>query len=482
VSVSARGVVGPVCKDEREGGKGHAMDARTMVPAALVLAGVAWAAAVASAAAAPQACTYRRFTVQEVDGHVVATTPQPEVTPPRWARDVSQEPADWSGGPDADGPFFKNPIPFVIPPKDDGEPFYRHNHQPAITWCASGDLLAIWYSTVSESGTEMTVLASRLRRGRDAWDPSSEFFKAAHRNMTGSSLLHDGKGTLYHFNGMGPKGAKGWGKLALLMRRSTDNGVTWTPARPISSGEEYARRHQVIAGTLMTEGGTLVQPCDATPGGQGATAIHVSRDGGKTWSDPGGGIRGIHAGVAELADGRLLAFGRGRAIDGRMPMSLSADMGRTWTSKASPFPPIGSGQRLVLKRLREGPLLFASFSSGDRRKPEAGRMTVIGPDGKKVIGHGLFAAVSFDDGRSWPVRRLLAARPGEYNGGAHTGRFTATTTRAEHGGYLAVTQTPDGVIHLISSRLHYRFNLAWLLEGGATADGAVPESFRHRMR
>ena len=44
-------------------------------------------------------------------------------------------------------------------------------------------------------------------------------------------------------------------------------------------------------------------------------------------------------------------------------------------------------------------------------------------------------------------------------------RFTATPTRAEHGGYLAATQTPDGVIHLIGSRLHYRLNLAWLVEG-----------------
>jgi hypothetical protein len=38
---------------------------------------------------------------------------------------------------------------------------------------------------------------------------------------------------------------------------------------------------------------------------------------------------------------------------------------------------------------------------------------------------------------------------------------------AEHGGHLAATQTPDGVIHLISSRLHYRLNLAWLKEGWA---------------
>lgn len=33
---------------------------------------------------------------------------------------------------------------------------------------------------------------------------------------------------------------------------------------------------------------------------------------------------------------------------------------------------------------------------------------------------------------------------------------------AEPRGYLAGTQTPDNVVHILSSRLHYRFNLAWL--------------------
>ncbi len=33
---------------------------------------------------------------------------------------------------------------------------------------------------------------------------------------------------------------------------------------------------------------------------------------------------------------------------------------------------------------------------------------------------------------------------------------------AEPRGYMAGTQTPDGVIHLISSKQHYAFNLAWL--------------------
>ena len=51
------------------------------------------------------------------------------------------------------------------------------------------------------------------------------------------------------------------------------------------------------------------------------------------------------------------------------------------------------------------------------------------------------------------------------DGGGNTGRFLRDATHAEPAGYLAATQTPDGIIHLLSSRWHYRFNLAWLKEG-----------------
>ena len=48
------------------------------------------------------------------------------------------------------------------------------------------------------------------------------------------------------------------------------------------------------------------------------------------------------------------------------------------------------------------------------------------------------------------------------DGGAWTGTFTLDRTHAEPKGYLACTQSPDGIIHLLSSRVHYRFNLAWI--------------------
>ncbi|MCU0779670.1 MAG: glycoside hydrolase [Akkermansiaceae bacterium] len=426
----------------------------------------------AGLAAAEPLC-YRQIVIEDRDGEVADIACVPGSRAPRWAREVAAETYQWPAP--RNEPFFSGPVRFVLPPVDEGEAFLKHNHQPAVTWLANGDLLAIWYSTLDENGTELTVLASRRRAGRDVWDPSAVFFKAAGRNMHGSALIVDDQGTLHHLNGMAPEGARSWEKLALLHRSSRDFGVTWSPTRAVSPN--YQRRNQVIAGTFQTKAGVLVQPCDAVPGGHGGTALHLSRDHGLTWHDPGAGepapeftpdtpgrgtIAGIHAGVAELADGSLLAFGRGDTIGGRMPMSRSADLGTTWTYSASPFPPIGGGQRLVLLRLREGPLLFVSFTCTGRENARGRGMDFPRADGTSFRGYGMFAAVSEDDGKTWPVRKLITPGQGDYDGGAWTGKFTATPDNAEHAGYLAATQTPDGTIHLVSSALHYQFNLPWL--------------------
>jgi hypothetical protein len=327
--------------------------------------------------------------------------------------------------------LFSEPIPYVIAPVD-GTPFYSHNHQPAVTWLPEGGLLAIWFSTDAEAGREMVVLQS-VFDGK-SWSPATLFCKVPDRNMTGSALLTLDSGDILHFQGVGDAGE--WKDLALAMRRRS--GGLWGPLHYIEP--EHEVRHQVIAGPIVTRDGRLLLCCDAGPDGEAGTALHISKDGGKTWEDTGSIIKGIHAGIVELKDGRLMAYGRGNAIDGRMPCSISADGGYTWTYSATEFPPIGSGQRLVLRRLQEGPLMLCSF----------------GPN-------GLFVALSYDEGASWPVQKLLTdGQQRVLDGGAWTGTFTLDATHAEPKGYLACTQSPDGVIHLLSSRVHYRFNLAWL--------------------
>ena len=399
-------------------------------------------------------------------------------TPHRHANAVRQQAFTWSKNDTT--PFFTAPVPYVITPAcGSSEPFFRHNHQPAITWCDNGDLLAAWFSADEENGRGMVVLASRLRAGSDQWEEASLFFKVPDRNMTGLALFNDGEGRLYHLNGV--EAAGDWQNLAMALRVSTDNGATWSAPRLIAP--EHTKRHQIIAGTIHTREGWLIQACDAGPGSHDGAAIHISKDGGATWHDPwdgaplpdfheggsGSTIAGIHAGVVQLADGSLMALARGNSIEDeqgrlRMPMSLSKDGGKTWEYHASEFPPIDGGQRLVFTRLKEGPLLLISFTDHPLRTPENERGMLF-PDraGNNYRGYGLYAALSFDEGKTWPVRKLLTDGETRFlNGGAWTRFFLMDQTHAEPRGYMAATQTPDGMIHLVSSRLYYRFNLAWL--------------------
>lgn len=374
----------------------------------------------------------------------------PDATVPLNMRNVKQDKI-WTaqGTTSPSEPFWLEPIPFVVKPTDN-TPFYSHNHQPAITWCNNGDLLAIWYTTVEENGREMEVVGSRLRYGASAWEPASTFFKVPDRNMTGSALCRLPDGTLIHMNGVANSGD--WQNLALCARRSDDNGATWS--KPVLVEPQHAVRHQVIAGTIVLEDGTLLQACDATADGNGGTAVHISEDEGYTWADqwdgtrpmyiigtPGNTVCGIHAGIVELEDGRLMAFGRGRSLENNLtPKSISSDRGKTWDFSETDFPLIGSGQRLVLMRLQEGPIMVASFGT-----------------------NGLFVSISKDEGETWSEPKLMTdGKTRTLDGGAHTGTFTMDATHAEPKGYFAGTQTPDGTIHLISSRLHYRFNLAWI--------------------
>jgi len=369
-------------------------------------------------------------------------------------RCVKQEkPSCAREGYDSKVPYFEGPRVYVkVPAGSNGPMFSEHNHDPALTACPNGDLLAIWYSCWEEAGREVCLLASRLRRGETEWDPASPFWDAPDRDDHAPALWFDGKNRIYQFVGL--SAAATWGNTATVMRTSDDSGATWSRARIINP--EHGTRHMPVESVFMTMEGFIVLPCDAVSGGRGGTAIHISGDGGRTWEDPGGKAAGIHAGIAQMGDGRLLALGRGDDIDGMMPMSVSSDMGRSWAYTASGFQPISSGQRLVLLRLKEGPLFFASFARG---------MPIEDRSGTSRNVSGLYGAISYDDGVTWPFRRLISDDgPGREVTMTDGIPFTLSASNAEPGGYLSVCQDSDGVINLISSRNHYSFNLAWLRE------------------
>jgi formylglycine-generating enzyme required for sulfatase activity len=373
----------------------------------------------------------------------------PIAAPPLNAQKVSQivpihEPHS------ADTPFFEGPKPFVrIPDGAVGPVFISQNHSPSITECPNGDLLAVWFSTMGETDLTTANAASRLRLGAKEWEAASSFWDAMDVNDHAPKIWWDGDKTLYHI-------VEGRQHGDILIRRSTDNGVTWSKAEVMRAHGESA------SNPIRTKEGVVAIPFDSA-------GLSISRDNGRTWSEtgrhrrgsediqPGGKgpfIAGIHSPIVELADGRLMAFGRLSAeepaqkrFDLKMPVSYSSDLGETWKWDISEFPVVSNTQRPAMLRLKEGPIVLCSFTD-QARTPKNERIGLtFKSTGGDYTGIGLFTAVSYDEGNTWPDRRLIAPEG---------------KTTADINGYLAITQTRDGGIQLITSKDHYAFNLAWI--------------------
>ncbi len=387
----------------------------------------------------------------------------PAATPPLNAQNVPQGVLKYDMPGPNEPPFFAAPKPYVkIAPNSFGPLFSTHNHSPGITECPNGDLLAVWYSCVDEGGTELCNVASRLRRGASEWEPASPFWDGADVNDHGPKIWWDGQSTLYHF-------CKG--RDENLVRTSTDNGVTWSKALVMQPVGEFGNQ------PIRLADGTIVITNDSRQ-----CSLVFSHDEGKTWgfndvqrraSDfrPGGtGFRhpGIHAPIVQLADGRIMAFSRNdppadqAKFDLKTPISYSSDLGKSWSYAASEFPAISSVQRAAMIRLNGGGILVCSFTDqwsdwknrkGMQFKSKAGEFT----------GYGMFAAVSFDEGKTWPVRRLITPGGKEQSINMIDRVICVLSdTMAEPCGYLSATQTRDGKVQLITSKNHYVFNLAWL--------------------
>jgi formylglycine-generating enzyme required for sulfatase activity len=384
-----------------------------------------------------------------VQGELPKGKPVPPAAPPLNAQNVSQTAPNITPQP-ADAPFYEGPKPYVRIQDDAfGPVFISQNHSPAITECPNGDLLTVWFSTIGETDLTTANAASRLRYGAKEWEPASPFWDAMDVNDHAPKIWWDGDRTIFHI-------VEGRQHGDILIRRSTDNGVTWSKAEVMRAHGESA------SNPIRTKEGIIAIPFDFS-------GLSISRDNGKTWSEtgrdrrgsdviqPGGKgpfIAGIHSPIVELIDGRLMAFGRLSAeepaqkrFDLKMPVSYSSDLGETWNYAASEFPVVSNTQRPAMLRLKEGPIVLCSFTDQARTPKDQRQGLTFKSTSGDYTGTGLYTAVSYDEGKTWPDRRLIAPEG---------------KTTADINGYLAMTQTRDGRIHLITSKDHYAFSLAWI--------------------
>jgi sialidase-1 len=313
-------------------------------------------------------------------------------------------------------------------------------------------------------GTDGTVIASwgrenyRVRRSEDGgntWEPSITIVNPGFQG--GGTTVDENTGDIIVFveekHPVAP----------LTVYRSKDNGKTWLPEdviiKPNSLGHIPSMHMNEKGITLMNSKykGRLIRPTRYYSGGNDKvywnghyTNAIYSDDGGKTWqaSEPFPAKGTGEAAIAELEDGTLYYNSRRhKSTDGLNPrnrhIAKSTDGGQTWSDM------------YVCEELPDGDQnRDYGLMGGLVRLPVRGYDILIfsnieSPEGRT---HGT-VWVSFDGGRSWPVKKLVEA-----------GSFAYSSLAAGRKG------TPsEGIIYLLyesgAGAKIARFNLAWLTDG-----------------
>ena len=192
---------------------------------------------------------------------------------------------------------------------------------------------------------------------------------------------------------------------------------------------------------IQMRSGRLVIPCNHVIGAEVTNHVIYSDDHGKTWrlggsTDPNTDENQL----VELADGSLLLNIRNYREKGHRGISMSKDGGLTWS-------PVVSDPTLI------EPVCMASLIRYTNSPPYTKNRLLFSNPATQTERIRMTIRVSYDEGKTWPVAKLLNAGPS---------------------GYSCLTVLPDMTIGCLYERgdrssieklTFARFSLNWLTDG-----------------
>jgi sialidase-1 len=221
---------------------------------------------------------------------------------------------------------------------------------------------------------------------------------------------------------------KSKGSRTVWLTHSADDGATW--AKPVEITRDAKKPDWTWYATgpgvgIQTTTGRLAIPCDHVAGSkEHESHVIFSDDGGVTWKLGGSiGPRCNESQVVERADGTLLLNARSHRAHNRRFVSVSKDGGQTWTAPtehAALVEPVCQASLVRYPGTPSRPL----FSNPASTKRET--MTV---------------RLSPDDGRSWPMARVLHDGPAAYSclTSLHDGTIGCLYERGDRTPYETIT-------------------------------------------
>ncbi|MHC4214311.1 MAG: SUMF1/EgtB/PvdO family nonheme iron enzyme [Planctomycetota bacterium] len=398
------------------------------------------------------------------------TEPNP-TQPPFWQKCVKQTNHGIKQGPDMTRPYYRTRLLY---PDFQGQHlvdvaweigiergYGGGHHNSALQALPNGDLLAAYYNTMlgGERGVEVSLMSMRLRHGSNDWD-----MPASWPDMTDADdeapIIWNDNGKIWFFWGC-PRMEAGY---PFQYTSSTDNGATWEPIQfPLFEAKVGPFSAQPINSAFRDSKGTIYIAVDGSrpPISSG---LWATANNGKTWYDTGGRTYGRHSTFTILDNDVILGYaGKQANLDGWEPQFISHDGGRSYEMTPSPLPALGGGVRASVIRLANKKVFYV----GDMFLEHYGKLTPEQmPEG--FAGSGAYACISDDDGKTWHIRKLTGGNVLGKNG---------KPVRVQTVSYVTACQTPDGMIHVITSHnhpdLHFEFNEAWVLDRSAELQKAA---------
>lgn len=278
-----------------------------------------------------------------------------------------------------------------------------------------GRLLLAWSEYTSRSGGD--VAPARIGgivsedEGRTWSDRTvlQEGHEGGSAYSTGLLRMNNGDvGLFYCHSNRVPERPDDEADVHVRFKRSTDEGTGWTESTRVSSEkEEVVLFHNDRALTLSTgrilAPVTIVRRRPGQPNYEGAV-VYYSDDDGATWqtsrdevATPGDPRGSCEPCAVELRDGSLLMLLRDAS--GVLHESRSRDGAETWSTPA-PTELAAHNSPMIVKRIRDTGDLCLIWN-------QAGEQEVL--DGLSRVR--VTAAVSRDEGRTWPLRRNLVGHP-----------------------------------------------------------------------
>lgn len=300
----------------------------------------------------------------------------------------------------------------------DGYPVYRI---PAVITTLKGTILAFCEGRASLSDhAENDIVLKRSFDGGRTWSPLQVVWENGKHSLNNPTVVQDrvtGKILLLfqdypaeHGERGVSEGYKGNNICRTYITSSTDEGATWAKPREIT--RSVKRKTGVTStasgpgtGIQITQGphtGRIVVPFNQGPYNEWKVYVVFSDDHGKKWhmgSIAPNGDKGMgnEVQVVELPGGNLLLNSRSAGGNQFRKTALSTDGGQTWSPlKDDPALPEPQCQ---------GSILRFAFP----HENQSGIILFANPASQKTRMYGTIR-ISYDNGRTWPVNKLV------YNG------------------------------------------------------------------